>query len=58
MLAVISVEDEVELVREKTRKAREDLRRLGKAYLDIVFDDGEGLTPLAASRGQARSWDA
>lgn len=42
MLAVISVEDEVELVREKTRKAREGLRRLGKACLDSVFDDGEG----------------
>ncbi len=41
VLAIISVEDEVELVREKRRKARERLRRLGKAYVDGVYDDDE-----------------
>ena len=39
MVAIISVEDEVELVREKRRKARERLRRLGKTHVNGVYDD-------------------
>ena len=41
VLSIISVKDEVEKVREKRQRAAERLRRLGKAYVDGVYDDDE-----------------
>ena len=41
VLAVISVTDEVERTKGRRRKAQEKLRRLGRAYVDGVYDDNE-----------------
>ena len=41
VLAIISVRDEVERVKEQRQKVQERLRRLGKAYVDGVYDEGE-----------------
>jgi site-specific DNA recombinase len=41
VLSIISVTDEVESIAEKRRKADERLRRLGRAYVDGVYDDDE-----------------
>ena len=41
VLSIISVKDEVEKVKEKRVKAQERLRRLGRAYVDGVYDDDE-----------------
>ena len=39
VLSIISVKDEVESIAERRRKAHERLRRLGRAYVDGVYDD-------------------
>ncbi|MFQ6028514.1 MAG: recombinase family protein, partial [Dehalococcoidia bacterium] len=41
VLAIISVQDEVELVNQKRKRVQERLRRLGKAFVDGVYDDAE-----------------
>ena len=41
VLSIMSVSDEVERVDEKRKKAQEKLRRLGKLYLDGIYDDGK-----------------
>jgi len=41
VLSIISVKDEVESIAERRRKAHERLRRLGRAYVDGVYDDEE-----------------
>jgi len=41
VLSIISVKDEVESIAERRRKANERLRRLGRAYVDGVYDDVE-----------------
>jgi site-specific DNA recombinase len=41
VLAIISVRDEMERVKEQRQKVQERLRRLGKAYVDGVYDEGE-----------------
>ena len=41
VLAIISVQDEVDKIGEKRQKVQERLRRLGKAYVDGVYDDEE-----------------
>ena len=41
VLSIISVKDEVEKIREKRQKAQERLRRLGRAYVDGLYDDVE-----------------
>ena len=41
VLTIISVSDEVELVRERRRKAEERMKRLGRAYVDGLFNDIE-----------------
>ena len=41
VLSIVSTRDEVESIREKRQKVQERLRRLGKAYVDGVYDDDE-----------------
>ncbi len=41
VLSIISVKDEAESIAERRRKAHERLRRLGRAYVDGVYDDEE-----------------
>ena len=41
VLSIIAVEDEVEKVRDGRQKVQERLRRLGRAYVDGVYDDDE-----------------
>ena len=41
VLSIISVKDEAESIAEKRQKAHERLRRLGRAYVDGVYDDEE-----------------
>ncbi len=38
---IVSTNDEAESIREKRQKVQERLRRLGKAYVDGVYDDDE-----------------
>ena len=39
--SIIAVEDELEKVRDRRQKVQERLRRLGRAYVDGVYDDDE-----------------
>ena len=41
VLSILSTKDEAESIREKRQKVQERLRRLGKAYVDGVYDDEE-----------------
>ena len=41
VLSIVSARDEAESIREKRQKVQERLRRLGKAYVDGVYDDEE-----------------
>ena len=41
VLSIVSTRDEAESIREKRQKVQERLRRLGKAYVDGVYDDDE-----------------
>ena len=41
ILSIISVGDEVERVKGRRKKALEKLKRLGRAYVDGVYDDME-----------------
>ena len=41
VLSLVSTRDEAESIREKRQKVQERLRRLGKAYVDGVYDDDE-----------------
>ena len=41
VLAIISLKDEVERVKEERGKAEEKLRRMARAYVDGLFPDGE-----------------
>ena len=41
VLTIITVDDEVERVKERRKKAQERLKRLGRAYVDGVYDDNE-----------------
>jgi hypothetical protein len=41
VLSIISTKDEVESIAERRRKVHERLRRLGRAYVDGVYDDDE-----------------
>ena len=41
VLSIVSARDEAESIKEKRQKVQERLRRLGKAYVDGVYDDEE-----------------
>ena len=41
VLSIIAVEDEVEKIRDRRQKVQARLRRLGRAYVDGVYDDDE-----------------
>ena len=41
VLSIVSTRDEAENVREKRQKVQERLRRLGKSYIDGIYDDDE-----------------
>ena len=41
VLSIVSAGDEAESIKEKRQKVQERLRRLGKAYVDGVYDDEE-----------------
>ena len=41
VLSIVSSRDEAQSIREKRQKVQERLRRLGKAYVDGVYDDDE-----------------
>ena len=41
VLSIVSTRDEAESIRDKRQKVQERLRRLGKAYVDGVYDDEE-----------------
>jgi hypothetical protein len=41
ILAIISVKDEVERVKEERIKVQEKLKRLGKAFVDGVYDEAD-----------------
>ena len=41
VLSIVSTKDEAESIRDKRQKVQERLRRLGKAYVDGVYDDDE-----------------
>ena len=41
VLSIVSTRDEAESIREKRQKVQARLRRLGKAYVDGVYDDDE-----------------
>ena len=41
VLSIVSTRDEAESIREKRHKVQERLRRLGKAYVDGVYNDDE-----------------
>ena len=41
VLYIVSTKDEAESIREKRQKVQERLRRIGKAYVDGVYDDDE-----------------
>ena len=41
VLSIVSTRDEAESIRENRQKVQERLRRLGKAYVDGVYDDDE-----------------
>ena len=40
--SIVSTNDVAESIREKRQKVQERLRRLGKAYVDGVYDDEGG----------------
>ena len=41
VLSIVSTRDEAESIRDRRQKVQERLRRLGKAYVDGVYDDDE-----------------
>ncbi len=41
VLAIISVKDEIERVKEKRQKTHDRLKRLGRAYVDGLYDENE-----------------
>jgi hypothetical protein len=41
VLSIIAVEDEMEKVKDRRQRVQERLRRLGRAYVDGVYDDDE-----------------
>ena len=41
VMAIISVKDEVERVKEQRQRVKDKLKRLGKAFVDGVYEEAE-----------------